>query len=237
MLHPRRRLGLGRRVEQQEAVLRLVDHLRLAARRRDLALAAEALLAHLARVEAGDRAVVEREPRPRRRVHRPAALARLDVREVVAEARGARVDEDAGEVVEPRRPPRRLCGRARLEPRLGVRLEVEAGGEGDGRVELDVVHRLEVELEALELDDQRARQLAQALAHLRVDLAAALDLVRVVALEHLAEDHRVERALDRRVPLHLQLDLHKVLLALRHLARAALVPDHLVHHLAAEALG
>ena len=85
--------------------------------------------------------------------------------------------------------------------------------------ELDVAHRLEVELEALELDDQRGRQLAQADALLRVHLARAcipalllVQLVLVVPLEPLPLDQRLERVQDGAVPLDLQLNLHEVLL-------------------------
>ena len=97
----------------------------------------------------------------------------------------------------------------------GGRLRGGRGGDAFGRVrphvdcerELEVVvqlhlaHRLEVEFESLEVDEEHGRQLAHACALHRLDVLAALALVLVVAVEHLALDIRGEAVQDRLLAL------------------------------------
>ena len=67
------------------------------------------------------------------------------------------------------------------------------------------LHGLVVELEALELDDERGGQLAEADALLSVHLLARVELVLILALEPLAVDELLQPLRDRRVALDLGL--------------------------------
>lgn len=194
---------------------------------RELTRAAVAHLANLLLVKGRDGRVVEDVPLAR------VALAPLDVREVVPEVGGTSVHEHADELVALGRAGGAASG-ARLEAGLRVRLEVETRGELAARVDLDVLHRLVVELKALELDDERRRQLAEADALLRVDLLARVELVLVLALELLAVDELLEAIGDGRVPLDLELDRQELLIALGHLAYARRLVDDLLRQLAAK---
>ena len=104
-------------VEEKEAILHLLARLP----RGERALTAVAHLADLRLVKGADRRVVERVPLAR-------ALARLDVRKVVAEVGGARVHEHANELIRLRRAAR-PSSRARLQPGLCIRLEVKHCGK------------------------------------------------------------------------------------------------------------
>ena len=191
--------------------VRVVEHLPLAAAAH-AAHAAHAAAAHAAH------AAVAHAARAAARA-RAAAVALLRVRKVVAEIGGARVDDDAHQLEELGRASG-LAGSPRVEPALGVWLEVELHREGARRVDLDVGHRLVVELEALELDDQRLRQLAEADALLRVDLLARIERVRVLALQTLSIDEFLQARRDVWLALDLELDRDKVLEPLRNLARS-----------------
>ena len=108
-----------------------------------------------------------------------------------------------------------VVGRPRDGRVGGGRLRGGRGGDAFGRVrphvdgerELEVVvqlhlaHRLEVEFESLEVDEEHGRQLAHACALQGLNVLAALALELVVAVEHLALDIRGEPVQDRLLAL------------------------------------
>mmetsp|Transcript_7892 Transcript_7892/g.24360 ORF Transcript_7892/g.24360 Transcript_7892/m.24360 type:complete len:407 (+) Transcript_7892:1440-2660(+) len=88
-----------------------------------------------------------------------------------------------------------------------VRLHADGGRELAVGVELLVAHRVKVEVEALQMKEERGRQLGQAGALERVAfLVALLAVVGVVALQPVALHVRLERLLQRVLALHLDGD-------------------------------
>ena len=199
--------------------------------------AAVARLRDVALVKGLHQGVVEVQPA------RAAAgqTALLDVRVVVAGVGGPRVDEHADELIELTGRARdgifrgtvgrvslrggataaaaaaaaRRGARCRREVVHRVWAHVDRVRELKVVVELHLLHRLEVELEPLQVERQHRRQPIQAGALDRLDVLARVALVLVVAVEHLALDVRGEAVEDGALVLDLDRDGVEELLPLR----------------------
>ena len=108
---------------------------------------------------------------------------------------------------------------------LTVRLHVQVRREAAIVIHLVLLHRVKIELEALQLQEEHVRQALDRAPLQRVALhLALLTEVGIISLEHLALDERLEALQDRLLVLDLQWDGHERFFALA-IVRAALADE------------